>query len=115
MRNAYLSRYGADGKWTPTPPVREGICQVVVIPALAESGSLFHTLASLAANPPEERSRTAILVVVNNRGEKTAKPEEWEDNRRTLQVLRALSAGQALPGGFSMGRRKPPRRVFPAF
>ncbi len=103
MRNAYLSRYGADRKWTPTPHVREGICQVVVIPALAESGSLFHTLASLAANPPEERSRTAILVVVNNRGKETVKPEEWEDNQRTLQVLRALSAGQAPPRGLLDG------------
>ncbi len=103
MRNAYLSRYSADRKWTPTPPVREGICQVVVIPALAESGSLFHTLASLAANPPEERSRTAILVVVNNRGKETVRPEEWEDNQRTLRVLRALSAGQAPPHGLLDG------------
>jgi len=103
MKNAYLSRYGADGKWTPTPPVPEGICQVVVIPALAESGSLFHTLASLAANPPEERNRTAILVVVNNRGKETVRPEEWEDNQRTLRVLRTLSAGQAPPHGLLDG------------
>ncbi len=103
MKNAYLSRYGADGKWIPMPSVPEGICQVVVIPALAESDSLFHTLASLAANPPEEQSRTAILVVVNNRGKETIGPEEREDNQRTLQVLRALSAGQAPPRGLLDG------------
>ena len=99
MIKTYLSRYGADEKWISTPVSREGIENVVVIPALAESSTIFHTLKSLAANPPRELKRTIVLVVVNNREKKFLGPGEWEDNRRTLLVLRDLAAGVAPSGG----------------
>ncbi|MDA8414877.1 MAG: hypothetical protein M0023_13940 [Desulfobacteraceae bacterium] len=59
-----------------------------MIPALAESATLFATLSSLAANPPELCERFLILVVVNHRADA---PEE--DKADSLATLRLLAAG----------------------
>jgi hypothetical protein len=94
MKNDYLERYGADPRWKPFPEIREGFRTVVVIPALAESSSILHTLQSLAANPDGDLAGALVLVVVNNRERAFLNPGEWEDNRRTLEILRELAFGR---------------------
>ena len=74
-----------------------GVEQAVVIPALAERGNLFFTLASLSRNDPAEIAKTLILVVVNNRPIPCADPADLHDNRETLRCLDGLREGR-LPG-----------------
>ena len=64
-----------------------GFCGAVVIPALAESATLFATLSSLASNPPEMCKRFLILVVVNQRDD--APVADKSDNLVTLKLLTA--------------------------
>jgi len=63
--------------------------QVVVIPAYAEESFLFHTLASLGANPTEDRERTLVICVVNNRAE-----DSMEVKRENQRVLTELDAAR---------------------
>lgn len=72
----------------------DGIDQAVVIPVLAETDYLFHTLASLAENPEADLCRTLVLCVVNNRAEPLANRADIEDNRATLAMLDALVHGK---------------------
>jgi hypothetical protein len=58
-----------------------------VIPALAESATLFATLSSLAANPPEMCERFLVLVVVNQGVDAPA--ADKADNLVTLKLLAA--------------------------
>lgn len=92
-----------------------------MIPALAESATLFATLSSLACNPPELCERFLILVVVNHRED--APLSDKADNRATLKLLEtgapqlsrlklawidAASAGLEMPvkgGGVGLARR----------
>jgi len=66
----------------------EGIENAVVIPALAESGHLFTTLASLAGNPRSELARTLVICVVNNGGAATVSADDRADNQKTLKRLK---------------------------
>ncbi len=50
----YLQNYGVRLKRPFRTASTEGVERVVVIPALAESSSLFRTLASIAGNPSDE-------------------------------------------------------------
>lgn len=68
--------------------------QAVVIPALAESSSLFRTLSCIAANPYSELRRTLLVCVVNNHRPPVAAEEEIRDNQATLAILRELIAGR---------------------
>ena len=72
---------------------RENVDQAVVIPALAERDSLFHTLASLAENPASELRRTLVICVVNNRAAPLADASQIENNRETLERLDAWASG----------------------
>ena len=65
----------------------EGVCLVVVIPVLAEHEVLEETLGHLAANPEEDRDRTLVIVVVNNRAPDTVPPEAIAENLATLALL----------------------------
>ncbi|MBU0651341.1 MAG: hypothetical protein KKG96_00465, partial [Proteobacteria bacterium] len=60
----YLENYAV----SPTRPLLTasvtGVDQAIVIPALAESSSLFRTLSCIAANPPGELRRTLVVCVV---------------------------------------------------
>jgi len=71
----------------------EGVERVVVIPALAESSSLFRTLAGIAGNPSDELAKTLVLCVVNNHRPPLAAPEEIRDNQLTLDILKELIGG----------------------
>ena len=64
-----------------------GFDGAVVIPALAESATLFATLSSLACNPQELCDRFLILVVVNQRED--APLSDTSDNLATLKLLAA--------------------------
>jgi len=64
-----------------------GFAGAVVIPALAESATLFATLSSLACNPEEQCERFLILVVVNQRED--APLSDKSDNLTTLKLLAA--------------------------
>jgi len=92
-----------------------------VIPALAESATLFATLSSLAENPTEFCARFLVLVVVNQRTDAPA--ADKADNMATLRLLAAVdprfsrlrlawvdaaSAGLEMPvkgGGVGLARR----------
>jgi hypothetical protein len=83
----YLQTRAILGPWRIAGCPETGFAGAVVIPALAESGHLFATLRSLAANPPEVLSRFLVLVVVNHRED--AVPGDKEDNHETLERLAA--------------------------
>ena len=90
----YLDRCGETGRRLVLTKLRSGIDQAVVIPALAEERSLFDTLDVLCANPPEEMERTLVLCVINNRNPGIARPEDIDQNRRTVKRLERLIAGR---------------------
>lgn len=69
-----------------------GLTQAVVIPVLAESANLFHTLGDLAANPSELLEKTLVLCVVNNREPERAGAGDCEDNQRVLDSLPDFAA-----------------------
>ncbi|MBN2514550.1 MAG: hypothetical protein JXC33_00800 [Deltaproteobacteria bacterium] len=90
----YRERYSVGTAWQLSAGTIDGVDNVVVIPALAESGHLFGTLASLADNPPRDLVRTLVLCVVNNRSPHHTPPEECADNQVTLSILRDLGDGK---------------------
>lgn len=75
------------GPWRIEGCTEGGFCGAVVIPALAESATLFATLSSLACNPPELCERFLTLVVVNHRTD--APTTDKVDNLATLELLAA--------------------------
>lgn len=83
----------------------DGVEQAVVIPALAERDSLFHTLAAVARNPASELRRTLVICVVNNHPPPLAEDTEVRNNQETLSILDALVFRRPpkpdLPGGIS--------------
>ena len=93
----YLRCYGADEKWCSVTPVPEGIENVVVIPALAESNHLFKTLASLSRNDRESIKKTFVLCVINNRGKGGAANDDIEDNRKTIDAMRRIMGKRLSP------------------
>ncbi|MBU1183857.1 MAG: glycosyltransferase family 2 protein [Proteobacteria bacterium] len=90
----YLHTYGV----SPVRPLLtasvDGVERAVVIPALAESSSLFRTLASIAGNSPRELRRTLVICVVNNHRPHLAAEADILDNRETLNVFNALVLGR---------------------
>ncbi|WP_243373267.1 glycosyltransferase family 2 protein [Geotalea sp. SG265] len=117
---AYLRKRGVRS-WTISGSAEPSYSGAVIIPALAESPRLFHTLASLAANPPELLERLLVLVVVNHREDAPA--EDKADNEATLRLLErgcpelsmldlawidAASPGKEMPakgGGVGLARK----------
>ncbi len=79
----YLEKHG---KAVPLPLARK-FRYAVVIPAMAESENLPHTLQSLAANSELMLEDTLTLVVINQPPD--ARPEIRADNEKTLQILAA--------------------------
>ena len=75
------------GPWRIEGCTEGGFGGAVVIPALAESATLFATLCSLACNPQEVCERFLVLVVVNHRED--ALPSDKADNLATLTRLAA--------------------------
>jgi len=86
----YLARHALEDGRSFFVGSREGIDQVVVIPALAEKDTLLETLCRLSANPPSDLGRTLVICVVNNRDEGLAAPEDIENNQLTLKLLQYL-------------------------
>ena len=78
---------------------------VVVIPALAEKGHLFDSLAALAANPSDQLAESLVIVVVNNGPRETVDPEMFADNQETIAILKGLIAGH------TQGRHSADRRL----
>jgi hypothetical protein len=90
----YLKKYAV----SPLRPLLTAsvadVDQAVVIPALAESSSLFRTLSCIAANPSGDLRRTLVVCVVNNHRPPVAAEEEIRDNQATLTILKELIAGR---------------------
>ncbi len=86
----YLSNYAVSNRWHIKARSLEGIDNVVIIPALAESEHLFQTLASLSNNPMNECERTLVVSVVNNAEAGKVSASDLADNRKTLEKLEAL-------------------------
>jgi Glycosyl transferase family group 2 len=84
---SYLNSRAVSGPWRIEGCTEGRFGGAVVIPALAESATLFATLSSLADNPPELCERFLILVVVNQRAD--APPADKSDNQATLKLLAA--------------------------
>ena len=89
----YLMRQARDDRRVFVVGACDGIDQVVVIPALAEKEALFETLHRLSKNQPSDLGRTLVICVINNRDEGIADPEDIENNRQTMMLLRALIHG----------------------
>ncbi len=90
----YLDKYSVGDNWHINAAEYNEIDNVVVIPALAETGQLFKTLASLSGNAREELAHTLVLCVINNKSIHHAIPGEVEDNQITLRILRDLIDGK---------------------
>jgi len=88
----YLGSRAVAAPWAIAGNDRSDFFGAVVIPALAECDSLFATLESLSANPPELLQRFLVLVVVNHRED--AAPADKDDNRL---LLRRLAGGDGVP------------------
>lgn len=84
---AYLKTRAISGPWQIEGCTEGGFAGAVVIPALAESATLFATLSSLACNPPEICERFLVLVTVNQREDALA--TDKADNLLTLKLLAA--------------------------
>ncbi len=69
----------------------DAIRQVVVIPILAERGSIEATLADLAENDSDVLAETLIIAVVNNRVGPEVDESVRHDNKETLAFLRELA------------------------
>jgi hypothetical protein len=93
LLNDYLDRYAAGQPWQLQAGNLENIEQVVVIPAYAEKGLIFATLASIAANGIASLEKSLILCVINNKAAATA--ADKENNAQTLAVLNALISKQS--------------------
>lgn len=89
----YLKKYAALPLRPLLAPGLADVHQAVVIPALAESGSLFRALSRMAANPEADLRRTLVVCVVNNHRPPISAVEEIRDNRVTLNLLKELMAG----------------------
>ncbi|MCK4534897.1 MAG: hypothetical protein KAT81_05140, partial [Syntrophobacterales bacterium] len=83
----YLANYSVGDRWNIISESFDGIDNVVVIPALAESDHIFKTLASLSQNPRAELLRTLVICVINNGDAGNAPADEFADNQYTLKVL----------------------------
>jgi len=95
----YLMRQARDDRREFVAGACDGIDQVVVIPALAEKEALFETLHRLSANQPSELGRTLVICVINNREEGLADPQDIENNRQTMTLLRSLIHGDVHAAG----------------
>jgi hypothetical protein len=83
----YLARRSATGPWTLELESKRLLFGAIVIPCLAESASISHTLASLTADCSLPESGLAVIIVVNNRLDATI--EENKDNLLTLNFLKS--------------------------
>jgi hypothetical protein len=81
----YLKSRAIDGPWRIEGCIAGGFAGAVVIPALAESATLFATLCSLARNPSDVLSQFLVLVVINHCED--APPADKADNQATLALL----------------------------
>ena len=97
----YLTYYSVVDRWSIVSSATDGVDTVVVIPALAESGNLFETLATLSRNPEEELKRTLVICVVNNRDGAHASPADIADNQKSLTILKSLIYKENLQGEIS--------------
>jgi hypothetical protein len=92
-----MKKRAVSGPWQIKGCTGGGFDGAVVIPALAESATLFATLSSLAANQPELCGRFLTLVVVNHRED--APTSDKSDN---LATLKRLAAGDPRLSGLNM-------------
>lgn len=114
----YLEKRGLGSPWRMHGTPRCDYQGAIIIPALAESDSLFDTLLSLQANPVALLEQFLLVVVVNHRQDAIA--SDKQDNHRTLRKLAkiggwpnltwidAASEGLELPlktGGVGLARK----------
>ncbi len=83
----YFLKKAALDRWPLRSDSLEAIERVVVIPALAESTSLFQTLEDLGKNSFDLLSTTLVICVINNRPPGHRVEEDYEDNQKTLREI----------------------------
>ncbi len=82
----YLRTRAVRAPWQLAGTNRSNFKAAIIIPALAEAGSLPQTISSFALNRADLLQQTLFIVVVNNRT--SASDELKTDNQVTLQWLR---------------------------
>ncbi len=90
----YLDKSSVSGPWLLAGEERTDFVGAVVIPSLAEGDSLFATLQSLAANPPQWLTRFLVIIVVNHGGQASA--ADQRQNGIDLARLADLAAQSEL-------------------
>ncbi len=96
----YLARYSVGDRWSIVAESFDAIDTVVVIPAFAEAGHIFKTLAGLSQNPRSHLSRTLVVCVINNGN--TVPETDFADNQYTLKML---DGTEPIPSSFNGIRR----------
>ncbi len=81
----YLDKSSARGPWALAGEERTGFAGAIVIPSLAEGDSLFATLQSLAANPPQLIAGFLIVIVVNQ-GEQAAAADRSQNHTDLIRL-----------------------------
>lgn len=107
----YLRTRAILSPWMIEGTRRTDFSAAIVIPALAEAGSLPGTLEALTVNPRESLQQTLVLVVVNNRSD--ISDEQLRDNQQTLDWFRSAPFAQlnlAWVDASSPGKELPARQ-----
>lgn len=84
---SYLTKY-ADGKYKVEGSKKDGIHNVIVIPAIAEFENIKIVLSSLSQNDPAYFDSTFVLFVINNSPSSDSSIKE--DNSKSLEYLRSI-------------------------
>ncbi len=108
----YLERRADLESWPLECRRTDGVSQVVVIPAYAESEYLDVTLDSLETGDDRRLRQTLVIVVANNPPPNEADPTAFADNQATLGLLRCRARSGAIRLGIvdasTHGRALPP-------
>jgi len=84
---AYLKKQPPN-PWELEWVAKEGICNIIVVPAIAEFENLETLLTSLINNKPDYFPSTLVIFVINNNS--TDSIEVKESNNKSLKLLRSI-------------------------
>lgn len=88
----YLKKFSSEN-WKVEPAPAELYNNIAVIPAIQEYENLKNLLTSLSKINPLHNASTLFLIVINNTT--SALAEIIEDNKRTLEMLGAITSKQS--------------------
>ena len=83
----YLKNRATLSPWKIDGTSRTNFAAAIIIPALAERGTLPSTLDSLCLNSPEYLAQTLVVIIINNRADISA--DQFADNQKSIDWLRS--------------------------